>query len=85
MIRRRRAVKSRAAAGAPCLIAVGVPEAIASEAECLEQILEAFRDIADRDDIHQAADRLARAQEWIRRAAELAAADPVFATLRLAS
>jgi hypothetical protein len=49
--------------------------------ECLEQILRAFRDIADRDDIHQAADRLA--QDWVRDEAERAAADPVFVDLRL--
>jgi hypothetical protein len=54
-------------------------------AECLEQLLEAFVDIADRDDIHQAAERLARVQDWIRREAEQAAADPIFAALRLAS
>jgi hypothetical protein len=41
-----------------------------SRAECLEQLLEAFSDIADRDDIHQAAERLARVQEWIKRDAE---------------
>jgi hypothetical protein len=51
--------------------------------ECLEQILRAFRDIADRDDIHQAADRLALVQEWVRNEAERAAADPIFADLRL--
>lgn len=56
-----------------------------SRAECLEQLLEAFVDIADRDDIHQAADRLARVQDWIKREAEAAAADPIFAALRLAS
>ena len=61
------------------------PRRVATEAECLEQILEAFRDIADRDDIHQAAARLSRVQEWIRRAAEMAAADPIFAGLRFAS
>ena len=51
--------------------------------ECLEQILRAFRDIADLDDIHQAADRLASVQEWIRNEAERAAADPIFVDLRL--
>ena len=61
------------------------PAAIASRADCLEQLLEAFRDIADRDDIHQAAERLALAQAWIRREAERAAADPIFALIRLAS
>ena len=51
--------------------------------ESLEQILRAFRDIADRDDIHQAADRLASVQEWIQNEAERAAADPIFVDLRL--
>jgi hypothetical protein len=57
----------------------------ASREECLDQLLEAFADIAERDDIHQAAERLARVQEWIRAEAEAAAADPIFAALRLAS
>ncbi|HTZ36734.1 MAG TPA: hypothetical protein VMB84_11955 [Stellaceae bacterium] len=61
------------------------PGASGGRADCLEQLLEAFVDIADRDDIHQAAERLARVQEWIRREAERAAADPLFAALRLAS
>jgi hypothetical protein len=51
--------------------------------ECLQQILWAFRDIADRDDIHQAADRLALVQEWIQDEANRAAADPIFFDLRL--
>jgi hypothetical protein len=51
--------------------------------ECLEQILRAFRDIADRDDIHQAAERLTLVQDWIRTEAERAAADPIFVDLRL--
>ena len=59
--------------------------AVSGRADCLEQLLEAFADIADRDDIHQAAERLASVQEWIRREAERAAADPIFAVLRLAS
>jgi hypothetical protein len=50
-------------------------------ADCLEQLLLAFRDIADHDDIHQAAGRLALVQEWIRGEAERAARDPIFATL----
>ena len=33
-----------------------LPRRVGTEAECLEQILEAFPDVADRDDIHQAAD-----------------------------
>ena len=51
--------------------------------ECLEQILQAFRDIADRDDIHQAAERLALVQQWIENEAARAAADPVFVDLAL--
>jgi hypothetical protein len=51
--------------------------------ECLQQILWAFRDIADRDDIHQAADRLAMVQDWIQNEASRAAADPIFLDLRL--
>jgi phage tail protein X len=46
--------------------------------ECLEQILHAFRDIADRDDIHKAAERLAFVQQWIENEAARAATDPVF-------
>ena len=53
--------------------------------ECLDQLLEAFADIAERDDIHQAAERLAKVQEWIRQEAAAAAADPIFAARRLAS
>jgi hypothetical protein len=34
-----------------------------ARAECLEQLPEAFRDIIDRDDIHQAARRLLLVQE----------------------
>jgi len=52
--------------------------AIASRNDCLEQILEAFCDIADRDDIHQAAARLRLVQDWIKLEAARAAADPVF-------
>jgi hypothetical protein len=59
--------------------------AVTARDQCLEQLLEAFADIADRDDIHQAAERLARVQEWITREAEAAASDPIFAVLRLAS
>lgn len=71
--------RSPAAAGqrggaAPC----GPPRA---RADCLEQLLEAFRDILDRDDIHQAACRLALVQQWIRDEAAIAAADPIFADL----
>jgi len=59
------------------------PKPLATCADCLEQLLEAFRDLADRDDIHQAAVRLALVQEWICNEARHAAADPIFADLRL--
>ena len=59
------------------------PPPLASRADCLEEILRAFRDIADRDDIHQAAHRLILVQEWIRNEAQRAAADPIFLELRL--
>jgi hypothetical protein len=52
---------------------------LASRADCLEQLLGAFNDIADLDDIHQAAQRLALVQEWLRREVACAAADPLFA------
>jgi hypothetical protein len=58
--------------------------AIATRIACLEQLLQAYFDIADRDDIHQAADRLHLVQEWIGREAESAAADPLFVPLSLA-
>ena len=51
--------------------------------DCLEQILRAFCDIADLDDIHQAADRLTLVQDWIHNEAQRAAADPIFVDLRL--
>jgi hypothetical protein len=55
----------------------------ASRQECLEQILRAFLDIADLDDIHQAALRLDLVQRWIASEAARAAADPLFADLSL--
>jgi hypothetical protein len=68
-----------------CRVGHTVSKDLLDRSECLGQLLEAFADIADRDDIHQAAERLAKVQEWIRREAEAAAADPIFAALRLAS
>jgi hypothetical protein len=56
---------------------------LTTRADCLEQILQAFRDIADRDDIHQAAHRLALVQQWICKEAECADADEIFHDLRL--
>ena len=60
-----------------------LPEPLRTRTECLQQILWAFGDIADRDDIHQAADRLALVQDWIQDEANRAAADPIFFDLRL--
>jgi hypothetical protein len=60
------------AAAAPTAAAFGRPQ-------CLEQLLQAFFDIADRDDIHQAAARLLLVQQWIRDETARAAADPIFA------
>ncbi|MGH6988377.1 MAG: hypothetical protein ACREFD_08195 [Stellaceae bacterium] len=54
-------------------------ERVASRAECLIQLLAAYRDIADFDDIHQAMERLGAVKDWIRREAQAAAADPLFA------
>lgn len=86
MVRQERLEAVRTRADDPIRLEAGAsPRPIVEEAECLEQILEAFRDIADRDDIHQAAERLLLAQEWIRREAKRAAADPIFSDLRLAS
>src|SRR6202008_5053668 len=51
---------------------------IATRIDCLHQLLRAFSDIADRDDIHQVALRLASVQEWIRSEAARAAEDPIF-------
>jgi hypothetical protein len=51
---------------------------IEDRADCLIQLLAAYRDIADFDDIHQAAERLAAVADWIRREARAAAADPLF-------
>ncbi len=67
--------------GAPGGRRLALPLAL-SRAQCLEQILQAFCDIADRDDIHQAAARLARVQQWIEDEAERAAADPILADLQ---
>jgi hypothetical protein len=60
-------------------------ETLTTIGDCIEQLLEAVCDIADRDDIHQAADRLWRVQEWIRRETASAAADPIFASFELVS
>ena len=59
-----------------------MPGRLPGRAECLEQLLLAFRDIVDRDDIHQAAARLGLVQQWIHAEGNRAAADPIFAELR---
>lgn len=53
-----------------------VHASIKSHADCLEQLLQAVTDI-DRDDNRQAAERLARVQEWIIRQTERAPEKPV--------
>jgi hypothetical protein len=65
--------------------AAASPSRLAGRGDCLEQLLQAFQDLADRDDIHQAAARLDLVQQWIRDEAERAAADPVLADLALLS
>lgn len=49
-------------------------ESIRDRSDCLIQLLGAFHDIADLDDIHQASTRLDAVQAWIRREARVAAA-----------
>jgi hypothetical protein len=49
------------------------PRPITGRTECLEQLLEAFADIADRDDVGRAANRLSRVHEWIKREVEQSA------------
>lgn len=49
-------------------------ENVRDRSDCLIQLLGAFHDIADFDDIHQAAERLDAVQAWIRREARAAAA-----------
>jgi hypothetical protein len=67
-----------------CNIAAPVPAPFDARNGCIDELLDAIADL-DRDDIHQAAERLARVQAWIIRETERAAADPVFDALRLAS
>lgn len=57
------------------------PKRRLARSDCLAQLILAFRDIAEYDDIHQAAVRLALAQQWICEETERAAADPIFAEL----
>jgi hypothetical protein len=66
-----------------CHLAEVTSPAAADRAECLNQILRAFFDIADRDDIHQAAERLRLVQQWIDNEAQRVAADPIFVNFRL--
>jgi hypothetical protein len=60
------------------------PVSVSGRDGCIDELLDAIADL-DRDDIHQAAERLARVQAWIIRETEQAVADPVFGALRLAS
>jgi hypothetical protein len=43
---------------------------ITNDEGCLEELLEAFADLADRDDICRASERLLHVQEWIKRQAQ---------------
>jgi hypothetical protein len=62
---------------APDNVAVQI-NPIRNRNDCLIQLRSAFQDIADFDDIHQAAERLDAVQAWISREALAAAADPIF-------
>jgi hypothetical protein len=66
-----------------CEVAETTAPAATDKAQCLEQLLRAFLDIADRDDIHQAAERLELVRQWIDAERERAAADPIFSHVRL--
>ena len=61
------------------------PALVVSHSDCLEQLLAAFCDIADLDDIHQAARRIALVQDWIERQTIAAAHDSILFPMRLAS
>ena len=81
----RQSNRARAVALVPrCNAAMPVPAPTDGRDGCIDELLDAIADL-DRDDIHQAAERLARVQAWIIRETERAAADPVFGALRLAS
>jgi hypothetical protein len=44
---------------------------ISTREECMEQLLEAFMNIADHDDVLQAAERLARVRDWLARKTDI--------------
>jgi hypothetical protein len=58
-----------------------LPGSRVSRTSCLAQLLLAYCDIAERDDIHEAARRLELVQQWIQDEAERAAHDPIFSEL----
>jgi hypothetical protein len=60
------------------LASIPPPDAIHTRVEALIQLLAAYRDLADFDDIHQADQRLREIQAWIKRETRAAAADPLF-------
>lgn len=62
-----------------CRAATAAPGEPLTRVDCLNLLLLAFRDLADRDDIHQADQRLKSVRRWIRGETKRAAADPVFA------
>lgn len=54
------------------------PGRLATRAQCVTQLALALSDLADRDDIHQAAIRLKLVQQWILDETARAACDPIF-------
>ena len=61
-----------------CRVPTAAPGEPLSCVDCLNLLLLAFCDLADRDDIHQADQRLKSVRRWIRVEAKRAAADAVF-------
>jgi len=80
----RTAILPFIARGARCPSRTASPS-VRTACQCIEQLIAAIADIAERDDIHQAAARLAEVQDWISREAEQAASDPIFEVLSCAS
>jgi hypothetical protein len=64
-----------------CRASLAAPGEALTRVDCLNLLLRAFCDLADRDDIHQADQRLQSVRRWIRREAKRAATDAIFAEL----
>jgi hypothetical protein len=69
-------IRRRRGAGGPGTAGLAAPAC--SRAKCLDLLSLAFDDLADRDDIHQAAQRLRLVLGWIECEAERAAGDAIF-------